>query len=87
MPKQPIRLLRLSEVLRRIPYSEAHIWRLEKNGHFPRRAHLGPKRVVWVESEIDDWIAECLKRRDPDYGLGTGEQWVTVIRSDLPHTR
>ena len=66
MADHPIRFLRLPEILRRVPYSEAHIWRLEKNGNFPRRAHLGANRVAWVESEIDDWIAECLARREQD---------------------
>ena len=66
MADRPISLLRLPEILRRVPYSEAHIWRLEKTGKFPRRAHLGANRVAWVESEIDDWIAECLARREQD---------------------
>ena len=66
MTDRPIRLLRLPEILHRVPYSEAHIYRLEKAGDFPRRAHLGANRVVWVESEIDNWIAESLARREQD---------------------
>jgi len=64
MIKQPIRLLRLPEILRRAPYSEAHIWRLERAGKFPRRPHLGANRVVWVEAEIDDWVSSKVKERD-----------------------
>ena len=63
MNKQPIRLLRLPEILRRVPYSEAHIWRLERAGKFPRRARLGANRVVWVEAEIDDWLSCKLGER------------------------
>ncbi|MDC0361198.1 AlpA family phage regulatory protein [Alphaproteobacteria bacterium] len=63
MTHQPIRLLRLPEILCRVPYSEAHIWRLERAGKFPRRAHLGANRVVWVEAEIDDWLSSKIKER------------------------
>lgn len=60
----PIRLLRLSEILHRVPYSEAHIWRLERAGKFPRRARLGANRVVWVEAEIDEWLSSKIAERD-----------------------
>ena len=64
MANHPIRFLRLSEILRRVPYSEAHIWRLEQAGKFPRRAHLGANRVAWVEAEINGWVDKCLRRRE-----------------------
>lgn len=64
MNMQSVRLLRLSEILRRVPYSEAHIWRLERAGKFPRRARLGANRVVWVEAEIDDWLSSKIAERD-----------------------
>jgi prophage regulatory protein len=63
MTDHSIRLLRLSEILRRVPYSEAHIWRLERAGKFPCRAHLGANRVAWVESEIDSWIEDRVNAR------------------------
>ena len=66
MADHPIRFLHLPEILRRAPFSQAHLWRLEQAGKFPRRAHLGSNRVAWVESEIEDWIAECLARREQD---------------------
>ena len=63
MTEQPIRLLRLPEILRRVPYSEAHIWRLERAGKFPRRAHIGANRVAWVEAEINDWLSSKSRER------------------------
>ena len=66
MTNHPIRFLRLPEILRRVPYSEAHIWRLEQAGKFPRRAHLGANRVAWVEAEINDWVDDCLRLREQD---------------------
>ena len=63
MADRPIRLLRLPEILFRVPYSEAHIWRLEKAGKFPRRVRLGANRVGWVESEVEAWLNSKLAER------------------------
>jgi prophage regulatory protein len=41
-----------------IPYSFAHIARLEKAGVFPKRIILGACRVAWYEDEIETWKAE-----------------------------
>lgn len=41
-----------------IPYSFAHIARLEKAGVFPKRIILGACRVAWYEDEIEMWKAE-----------------------------
>ena len=38
-----------------IPYSFAHIARLEKAGLFPKRLMLGACRVAWWEDEIEAW--------------------------------
>jgi prophage regulatory protein len=47
-----------------IPYSKPHLWRLEKQGKFPKRVPLGLGRYSYVESEIDAWIAERISARD-----------------------
>ena len=64
MTNHPIRFLRLPEILRRVPYSEAHIWRLEKAGKFPRRVRIGANRIAWVESEVNNWVSSKLQERD-----------------------
>ena len=38
-----------------IPYSFAHIARLEKAKLFPKRLMLGACRVAWWEDEIEEW--------------------------------
>jgi prophage regulatory protein len=38
-----------------IPYSFAHIARLEKAGLFPKRLMLGACRVAWFNDEIEEW--------------------------------
>jgi prophage regulatory protein len=39
-----------------IPYSFAHIARLEKAEKFPIRVNLGQCRVAWYADEIEAWI-------------------------------
>ncbi|MDA9914828.1 AlpA family transcriptional regulator [Alphaproteobacteria bacterium] len=39
-----------------IPYSRAHLYRLEDQGLFPKRRRIGPNRIAWVRSEVDQWL-------------------------------
>lgn len=57
------RLLRLTEVQRRVPYSRSNLYLLIKRGAFPQPIDLGARAVAWLESEIDDWIATRIKGR------------------------
>lgn len=52
---------RLKEV---IPWSRAHVQRLEDAGKFPRRVKLGQGRVAWVRAEIEDYIEQLIRERD-----------------------
>jgi prophage regulatory protein len=56
MTPLPERSLRLAEVQQLVPYSKMHIDRLEKEGRFPKRIHLGVGRVVWLQSEVMAWL-------------------------------
>jgi predicted DNA-binding transcriptional regulator AlpA len=40
--------------LKGIPYTRQHIDRLERAGQWPQRVQVGPNRVAWWESEIDE---------------------------------
>ncbi len=42
-----------------------HIWRLEQAGTFPKRIKLGPNRVGWLLSEVEQWIEERAQAREP----------------------
>jgi prophage regulatory protein len=57
-------ILARKTVLERVPFSAAHLARLEKAGLFPRRVKLGTCRVGWVESEVAEWIANAIAKRD-----------------------
>jgi prophage regulatory protein len=39
-----------------VPYSFAHIARLEAAGQFPKRVRLGACRVAWLAAEVQNWI-------------------------------
>ncbi len=47
-----------------VPYSFAHIARLEAAGQFPKRVRLGACRVAWLTEEVQNWIDERVATRD-----------------------
>jgi prophage regulatory protein len=47
-----------------VPYSFAHIARLEVAGQFPKRVRLGACRVAWLADEVQGWIDERVATRD-----------------------
>lgn len=47
-----------------VPYSFAHVARLEAAGQFPKRVKLGACRVAWVAEEVQDWIDERVTSRN-----------------------
>ena len=49
-----------------VPYSDMHIWRLERENKFPRRIRLGEARVGWSFQEIQAWIAARKAERDAE---------------------
>ncbi len=59
-----MKVLSKKEVRSIVLYSYAHIARLEKAGLFPKRIQLGPCRVGWLESEIEDWLQQRINLRD-----------------------
>lgn len=56
----PARFLRLPEVIARVGLRRSAIYQRMSEGRFPRSRSLGPKCVVWVEAEIDDWMREIV---------------------------
>ncbi|WP_049645534.1 helix-turn-helix transcriptional regulator [Candidatus Rhodobacter oscarellae] len=53
-----MRILSKRDLKEVVLYSQQHVARLEKAGQFPKRIQLGPNRVGWLESEVQDWISE-----------------------------
>ena len=67
-----LKILTRKQVMAVVPYSQTHLWRLERAGQFPRRIKLGPNRVGWLESEINEWIESRLAERPETGALGGG---------------
>lgn len=59
-----MKVLRFKQVKERVGYSRMHLFRLERDGKFPKRVPLGPNSVGWLASEIDAWIAARVAQRD-----------------------
>ncbi len=50
------RLLRLPDVLNRIPVSKSAFWQGIKTGRYPKPLKLGPRTTVWLEADIQSLI-------------------------------
>ena len=51
-------LLRLPDVKKLTGLSKSSIYSRIADGTFPRQVALGPRTVVWVDSDIQNWIGK-----------------------------
>ncbi|QDX31527.1 AlpA family transcriptional regulator [Dickeya poaceiphila] len=56
-------LLRLPDVMKKTSLKKSWIYYLIDRDEFPQPVKLGARSVAWVESEINDWIAERIRQR------------------------
>jgi len=52
-----IRLIRIQEVMDKVGIARSTVWDMVKKGTFPKPRKLSPKVTVWVDVEIDEYIA------------------------------
>lgn len=57
-------LISMSEVVKRTSLSRTAINVHRSKGTFPKHVMLSEKRIAFVTSEIDQWIAERIADRD-----------------------
>lgn len=50
------RVVRKPELLNIIGLSDATVWRMERDGKFPKRLRLGGNSCGWLESEVRGWL-------------------------------
>lgn len=55
-------VLSASEVAKKTSMSVSNIRRLARNKQFPEPFALTDKRYGWLESDVDEWISECVRR-------------------------
>lgn len=70
------RFIERNELVKVIPYSVNHFWKLESQGRFPKRIRLSSHRMGWLEREVLQWL---WKKRPAWYDAASG--------SPLPTTR
>lgn len=57
-----MRFLTIKEVAKTVRLSESTIKRLLRLGEFPTPVHLSPRRVFWLESEIQKWVKKLARK-------------------------
>ena len=50
------RIVRLDEAMKVCGLSRASLYRLEREGTFPRRIKIAPNAIGWLESELEEWV-------------------------------
>jgi prophage regulatory protein len=55
------RLLRLPDVKSATGLSKSTIYARMSEGNFPKQISIGPRLVVWLESDIQQWINDFAK--------------------------
>jgi len=62
--REPHRLIRIGEVLRKVGDSQSSWYAAVKAGRAPRPVNIGPRAVGWYEPDIDDVIDARLNGRE-----------------------
>ena len=55
--RPPLRLLDKKQVTNRVGVSFPTIWKMMRAGKFPRARTVGDLKSVWLESEVEAWMA------------------------------
>ena len=56
------KLLKAKDVSELTSISRSHLHRLARDGKFPKPIRIGENRSAWLESEVQDWISECVRK-------------------------
>ena len=56
------KLLKAQAVADLTSMSRSHLHRLARDGRFPKPIKIGENRCAWLESDLQDWISECLRK-------------------------
>ena len=62
------KILRINDVMLRVPLCRSAIYKRVKEGTFPAPISLGPRAVGWLDNEIESWTSERIAERDCQAG-------------------
>ena len=57
-----MKVLSASEVAEKTSMSVSNIRRMARDKKFPEPFALSENRYGWLESDVDEWISECLRK-------------------------
>ena len=57
-----LKLLKAQQVADLTSISRSHLHRLARDGKFPKPIKIGENRSAWLESDVQEWISECLRK-------------------------
>jgi predicted DNA-binding transcriptional regulator AlpA len=57
--------LLFEEVLLRVRFSRATLYREMRRGAFPKPVRIARNRIAWIQAETDKWAAERANEREP----------------------
>ena len=53
-----MRYIRFKELKTLVPLGRTTIWRMEREGRFPRSRRIGKSAKAWLETEVLSWMQE-----------------------------
>ena len=56
------KLLKAQAVADLTSISRSHLHRLARDGKSPKPIKIGENRSAWLESDVQEWISECLRK-------------------------
>jgi len=56
------KLLKAKDVSNLTSISRSHLHRLARDGKFPKPIKIGENRSAWLESDVQNWISECVRK-------------------------
>ena len=59
-----MKAIKLAKVMEITSLSNATIYRLMKQGDFPKQIKLSQRSVIWNMNEIDNWLQEKMDTRE-----------------------
>ena len=63
--REPMRMLRLAQVMDVTGLRKTKIYELQAEGEFPMRVKITTRAVGWIEEEVQAWIARRVEENDP----------------------